>query len=248
MWVGQADIAAWEQVVELFKAVAPDVEVKFEPYQFEQYWQKYNTQLAAGDAPAVGGMHAGLVYNYAEKNQLTELGALAKRDEFPLDQLFDNLVEEGRWPKTGDAGLYMLPWRFVGSAFYVNKTLLDERGIPVPEDGWTWDDWVQIAKEVRDEGAGVYGSSLPGGQLQQAQFMQAGAYGPLDPTLRRATSRIQLSKRRFNSSLTSRWDITWPRSRRISRERPVAPLRTSFYPAGLRCIHPQAGTFPPIGG
>lgn len=183
MWVGQADIAAWEQVVELFAGVAPDIEVKFEPFQFEQYWQKYNTQLAAGDAPAVGGMHAGLVYNYAEKNQLTELGALAERDEFPLDQLFDNLVEEGRWPKTGDAGLYMLPWRFVGSAFYVNKTLLNERGIPVPEDGWTWDDWVQIAKEVRDEGAGIYGSSLPGGQLQQAQFMQAGAFGPLDETL-----------------------------------------------------------------
>jgi len=183
IWIGQADIAAWEQVVDRFKDAAPEVEIRFEPYQFEQYWQKFNTQLAGGDVPPVAGMHAGLVYNYAEKGQLANLQVLADRDGFQLDRLFDNLVEEGRWPKTGDPGLYMLPWRFVGSAFYVNKTILDERGIAVPESGWTWDDWVQIAKEVRDEGAGIYGTTLPGGQLQQAQFMQAGAFGPLDETL-----------------------------------------------------------------
>ncbi len=184
IWFGQADIAAWESVIEQFKAVSPDVEVKFEPLQFDQYWQKLNTQLAANDAPGACGMHVGLVYGYAEKGQLTELGALAARDGFPLEQFFPNLVEEGRWPKEDpSAGIYMLPWRFVGSAFYVNKTLLDAKGIPMPTAGWTWDDWLGIAQEVTDEGAGVYGSGLPGGQLHQAQFMQAGATGPLDETL-----------------------------------------------------------------
>jgi len=183
VWIGQADIAAWEQVVELFADATPDVDVQFEPYQFEQYWQKFNTQLAGGDVPAVAGMHAGLVYNYADNGQLVNLQELAERDGFQLDQIFDNLVEEGRWPKTGDAGLYMLPWRFVGSAFYVNKTLLEERGLPVPEAGWTWDDWLEIAQGARDENAGIWGTTLPGAQLQQAQFMQAGAFGPLDETL-----------------------------------------------------------------
>jgi multiple sugar transport system substrate-binding protein len=183
IWFGQADIEAWKQVIERFKAVAPEIEVKFEPLQWQQYWQKLNTQLAAGDAPTACGMHVGLVYAYADKGQLTELGALVQRDGFPIENLFPNLVEEGHWPKTGGAGLYMLPWRFVGSAFYVNKTLLDKKGIPMPTDGWTWDDWLEIAKATRDEGAGVYGSGLPSAQLQQAQFGQAGAYGPLDETL-----------------------------------------------------------------
>lgn len=182
MWFGQADIAAWEDVIKRFGEVEPDIEIAFEPLQFAQYWQKLNTQLAAGDAPAVCGMHVGVVYGYAEKGQMTELTPLIERDGYPLDALFANQVEEGRWPKNGEnPGLYMLPWRFVGSAFYVNKTLLDARGIPMPSDGWTWDDWVDIAQEVRDEDAGIYGSSLPG--PQQAQFMQAGAYGPLDETL-----------------------------------------------------------------
>jgi multiple sugar transport system substrate-binding protein len=77
----------------------------------------------------------------------------------------------------------MLPWRFVGSAFYVNKTLLNERGLPIPEAGWTWDDWVEIAQGARDEEAGTWGSTLPLTQLQQAQFGQAGAYGPLTEDL-----------------------------------------------------------------
>jgi multiple sugar transport system substrate-binding protein len=183
IWIGQADTAAWEQVVELFKAVEPNVEIQFEPYQFDQYWQKFNTQIAAGDVPAVAGMHAGLVYNYGEKGQLVDLNELAERDGFQLDLIFDNLVEEGRWPKTGDAGLYMLPWRFVGSAFYVNKTLLEQAGVPVPEAGWTWDDWLEMAQALRDEGSGVWGTTLPANQLQQAQFAQAGAFGPLDETL-----------------------------------------------------------------
>jgi multiple sugar transport system substrate-binding protein len=128
-------------------------------------------------------MHVGLVYNYAENGQLVNLAELAERDGFSFDQMFPNLVEEGRWPKTGDSGVYMLPWRFVGSAFYVNKTLLNERGLPIPEEGWTWDDWVEIAKGARDEEAGIWGSTLPLTQLQQAQFAQAGAYGPLTEDL-----------------------------------------------------------------
>ncbi len=185
IWTGQADIEAWNQVIDLFQQAVPDVEIAFEPVQWEQFWQKLNTQLAAGDAPASCGMHVGLVYSYAEKKQLVDLNPLIQRDGYALDQLFPNLVEEGRWPKTGDnAGLYMLPWRFVGSAFYVNKTLLDQRGIPMPTEGWTWDDWVEIATKVADKDAGVYGSSLPFPlQIHQPYFMQAGASGPLSDDL-----------------------------------------------------------------
>jgi multiple sugar transport system substrate-binding protein len=183
IWIGQSDIAAWEEVVALFAEAVPEVQVQFEPYEFEQYWQKFNTQLAGGDVPAVAGMHVGLVYNYAENGQLLDLQELIDRDGFELDQIFENLIEEGRWPKEGESGLYMLPWRFVGSAFYVNKTLLQERGLPIPEAGWTWDDWLEIAQGARDESAGIWGSSLPANQLQQAQFAQAGAYGPLNEAL-----------------------------------------------------------------
>ncbi|MES4787250.1 MAG: hypothetical protein C4294_17140, partial [Nitrospiraceae bacterium] len=77
----------------------------------------------------------------------------------------------------------MLPWRFVGSAFYVNKTLLEKAGVPIPKAGWTWQDWRTWAKQVRDEKAGVWGTSTPGGQIHQAYFMQAGAYGPLTEDL-----------------------------------------------------------------
>jgi multiple sugar transport system substrate-binding protein len=38
-----------------------------------------------------------------------------------------------------------------------NKTMLDEKGIPVPTDGWTMSDWTELAKAAADTEAGVFG-------------------------------------------------------------------------------------------
>ena len=77
-------------------------------------------------------------------------------------------------------GTRLLGPNCLGILNYVNKTLLDQKGIPMPAEGWTWDDWVEIATQVNDKDAGIYGSSLPVPlQIHQPYFMQAGASGPL---------------------------------------------------------------------
>jgi ABC-type glycerol-3-phosphate transport system substrate-binding protein len=45
-------------------------------------------------------------------------------------------------------------------AVNLNKTLLDEKGIPVPEAGWTIADWTELAKAVADPDNGVFGLSF----------------------------------------------------------------------------------------
>ena len=38
-----------------------------------------------------------------------------------------------------------------------NKSILDEKGIPVPEEGWTLSDWTALAKAAADPANGIFG-------------------------------------------------------------------------------------------
>jgi multiple sugar transport system substrate-binding protein len=40
---------------------------------------------------------------------------------------------------------------------YYNQDLFDERGLPYPTTGWTWDDFVEATLALRDPEAGVFG-------------------------------------------------------------------------------------------
>jgi multiple sugar transport system substrate-binding protein len=38
-----------------------------------------------------------------------------------------------------------------------NKTMLEEKGLPLPEDGWTMADWTELAKAAADPANGIFG-------------------------------------------------------------------------------------------
>ena len=40
---------------------------------------------------------------------------------------------------------------------YYNQDLFDQYGVPYPENGWTWDDFLSVALAIRDPEAGVFG-------------------------------------------------------------------------------------------
>lgn len=82
---------------------------------------------------------------------LAEQGALQ-----PLDSLLASDAEVSTADfydaalKSGAAGnvQYALPYECVPTLMFVNKTLLEAEGIPVPDNDWTWDDFYQICAQV----------------------------------------------------------------------------------------------------
>lgn len=40
---------------------------------------------------------------------------------------------------------------------YYNKDLFDQRHVPYPQNGWTWDDFLAAAQAVSDPESGIYG-------------------------------------------------------------------------------------------
>lgn len=59
----------------------------------------------------------------------------------------------GDWCREGEeCGSYMVPYRMSRWAVYYNKDLFDRRGVPYPQEDWTWEDYertaVQLTKQV----------------------------------------------------------------------------------------------------
>ena len=43
-----------------------------------------------------------------------------------------------------------------------NKTVLEEKGLPLPEEGWTISDWTELAKSAADPANGIFGLGFDG--------------------------------------------------------------------------------------
>ena len=95
-----------------------------------------------------------------------DFGMLAELDALqPLDGLIASDPDVSRtdfYSAALDSGAvdgvqYALPYECVPTLMFVNKTLLESEGIPVPENDWTWDDFYTICQKItRDtDGDGV---------------------------------------------------------------------------------------------
>jgi ABC-type glycerol-3-phosphate transport system substrate-binding protein len=58
---------------------------------------------------------------------------------------------------TIDGRVWAIPYGVTSEVVFYNKDLFDQYGVPYPEVGWTWDDFVRSARALRDPQADIYG-------------------------------------------------------------------------------------------
>ena len=96
---------------------------------------------------------------------LVSSGALAPLDErIARDPAFDAVVYYEPCLRSGqsDGKQYALPHESVPTIMFVNKTMLEMNGIPMPDNDWTWEDFYSICQKVTHVDSrqyGVYGYS-----------------------------------------------------------------------------------------
>ena len=91
---------------------------------------------------------------------LVSSGALAQLDErIAADPAFDTVVYYEPCLRSGQSGgkQYALPHESVPTIMFVNKTLLEASGIPMPDNDWTWEDFYSICAQVTDVDSHQYG-------------------------------------------------------------------------------------------
>lgn len=137
-----------DHVIARFEAEHPGVKVTYQSgIRKSDYTEWLAGRELAGEMPDVFLIPQDDFNLYAGLGALLPLDALAKKDDaFALDDFYPAPLAFGR--SADDAALYALPAECVPRLMFVNRTLLDREGIPMPQDGWTWDDFLAICQKV----------------------------------------------------------------------------------------------------
>lgn len=155
---GAASEERYNPIYEMFQEQDGTVDVEFvwHPGGATEIQQKLLTMIAGGDAPDVYWTHTYINPGLAKRSVPLALDDLfAADDSWSTDEYFAGSIQDFQL----NGMQYAMPRETTSSIMIYNKTLLEERGAPLPSEGWTWDDFVEIANTVTTgEGAEkVYG-------------------------------------------------------------------------------------------
>lgn len=177
------------------------------------YWDKLQTQIAAGTPPDCGISDYGRVVSYAKNGTLLKLTELINGSNFPLDKFIPGALAQYRW-KAGDfdsgnpnGDYYGLPGDAQSQIFAYNKTMFDAAGVSYPTDDWTWDDLRAAAIKLTDPAKNQFGFYLdPASELLIRQIFVSAAGGSIYSADSRSSG---LSLPGTTEALTWLWNLTW---------------------------------------
>lgn len=149
-WGGAGDDNEFTRTIQAiyreFEAENPGVELRVEGIPGSQeYVSKMLLNFVADAAADVMMLDASSAALFIDNRVLLDLAPLAERDpDFSFDDFFPNVVDIAR---RGEA-IYAAPGDFTPMVLYYNKKLFDQAGVPYPQPGWTWDDFLDTAKKL----------------------------------------------------------------------------------------------------
>ncbi|TAP43339.1 extracellular solute-binding protein [Arthrobacter sp. S39] len=150
-WGGDGRQKATQKVIDAFQAENPNITVVGEYSDWNGYWDKLATQVAANDAPDIIQMDEKYVREYGDRGALLDLKKLNGLDTSGIDP--DTL-------KSGevDGQLVGLVTGVATFCIAANPAVLEKAGVALPDDTkWTWDDYQKLGEQVSDSGSGATG-------------------------------------------------------------------------------------------
>jgi multiple sugar transport system substrate-binding protein len=132
------------KATQLFMEKNPGVTVETEPTNWDNYWQKLNTQAAAGSLPDVMQQDVSYIKQYNDRNQLVDLNIYSQRGLLDLSQWADSGLSPGRL--NGKVVGLILGTNAPGIG--VDPAVLQRAGVTVDDKTWTWADVERIALQI----------------------------------------------------------------------------------------------------
>jgi multiple sugar transport system substrate-binding protein len=132
--------------IEDFNAVYPDIKVEILPNPGGDWHSKVLTWIAAGELPDVYMADSSYIPLYVESGGLEPLQPYIDGENGfdPYEIFYPGVYENGFYQ--GEP--YLLAKDYSTVAIYANKKLLDAAGIAIPEEGWTYDDLLDVAMQL----------------------------------------------------------------------------------------------------
>lgn len=163
------------QVIEMYEAANPGIDIVFEFANFTDYWTKLNTQAAGGQLACV------MQHDYAYLAEWATRGLLLPLDPFFEDGTIDiSNIDQGYLDggKVGDH-VYALSLGTNSQSIILDVDAFEKAGLELPSPDWTWTEFEETAMALR-ENLGYWGmtsstAGLPDVQLWKSLYLGHGA-------------------------------------------------------------------------
>lgn len=141
----QEDRAAYQKFIADFEKANPDIKVKFEGYEPQNYQTILSTALAGGKGPDVMQVRA-----YGNLESVARPGYLLALDKANAPEI-DNFAESAIAAEKlrSDGKVYALPFASQTMLVIYNTELFAQNGLKAPQ---TWDELVAVCKALKAKG------------------------------------------------------------------------------------------------
>lgn len=161
-WGNPGDEKIYNDAIDRFNEKYPNVKVenKFsQVVNWGDYINKIQASIASGDAPDVINIATEGVEYGLEKDLYQSLSNYIKQDE-SVQALIGDVSPALIEGFTKDGETYLLPNNWNTMLVYYNPALFEQAGIERPSDDWTWDDFLDIARQLTAE-TEAFGFGIP---------------------------------------------------------------------------------------
>ncbi|GAA3439232.1 ABC transporter substrate-binding protein [Kutzneria kofuensis] len=169
---GPARTPVFQHLIGEFERANPGIHVEYVGIPSSSVQQKYDTAIAGGATPDVGGITTSYLSDLVGQDALEPLDDRLAAS--PLhDKLLPNLVDDIR-KASGDHKLYELPSSANLDVIWYRKDWFAQAGLQPPS---TWDELIADATKLTDKAANRYGYTVRGGAGSVFQLLsEAYAY------------------------------------------------------------------------
>jgi len=157
-WWGNDERAkVTNEAVRAFEKANPGITVRTESIDFNSYFDRLATSVAAGDEPDVITMGGAYPREYADRGVLLDLKTVSA--ELDLSALDEGALSNGSF----DGAQYGVPTGVNTYGVIANPAIFLAAGVELPDDDtWSWDDYYRIATEISaNNPEGTFGSDDP---------------------------------------------------------------------------------------
>jgi multiple sugar transport system permease protein len=178
-WGRPEEEAIVQNLCDNFTSTHPDITI--ERIHASDFGSKLKTMMAAGTPPDMFYLPPELMPDLAQLKLIRPVDDFVQADRAAgngayLDDYFPLILKAFRYDtqtqRVGEGPMYGLPKDFTTTVLYVNLDLFNKAGVPIPYEGWTWDefeaDMTKIAalNNVPDNGVSSSGQHIYGGNFE----------------------------------------------------------------------------------
>lgn len=164
---GPARTPVWEHIIAEFEKANPDIDVEYTGVPIAEIQRKYDTAIAGGGLPDVGGVSTAMLANLVPQQALEPLD-----DRVNGSGLNGKLTEQVVTTVKAaipDGKLYMVPMSTNIGMYWYRTDWFSAAGLKAPE---TWSEFFTAVDRLTDTGNNQFGFTIRGGAGSIAQMLE----------------------------------------------------------------------------